>query len=116
MNHVSSTFRYAAASVVVAVAGVAFAATAPISDMPANSGAASPTSPTTYGYTHGTNRAVNDQNRDANVLAGQDFQDEHHNALDPNDKSKPAKTKKAKRLAKADNTVKATPESAKSGE
>jgi len=102
--HAIPSLRYAASAVVVAVAGAAFAATAPITDMPANSGAASPTSPTTYAYTHGTNRPIVDQTREpANITAGQDEQDEHHNAVDPNAKDKPAKAKKAKRhVAKRD--------------
>ena len=112
-----SALRYATASVVVAVAGAAFAATAPLTDMPANSGAANATSSTTYGSANSTTRAPKDQSRDANVVAGQDFQDEHHNALDPNDHSKPAKPKKPRHhLAKSDSTVKATPETAKSAQ
>ena len=96
-----TALRYAGAAVIVAVAGVTFAATAPISDTPS----AAPATPPA--------KVAKGEARNANVLNSQDFQDKHDNALDPNDKSKPAKAKKVKRhLAKSD-TVKTMPESAK---
>jgi hypothetical protein len=106
----SSPVRAATAAAIIAVAGAAFAATAPVTDMPANSGAASPTSPTTYAYTHGTNRPTVDQSREpSNVTAAQDFQDKNNDAVDPNAKAKTAKAKKAKpRVAPRDTSGSAT--------